>query len=345
MPQQWLRCFQHHTFRTLQENLTRNRRDCIISPQAVQYRRATPCSFLAMKLLKVINIAHLFGIIWFLSVVAFFVLAFVAQTDGGRYSPSQDTAFIYIVITGVIAFLGALLLYMVHILFFRKKPRHGTPGSVRRGIHPAFPIIIFFLLLLGAVSVFGAYNLGQADRNIDEVKTETPETAPSVKETVKYVDNDRLSATDDPVVACNVHESCGGGTKQLRQSVCSNSICCQVGNSWTFYEDKNRCLADQSSYNTTNNSQYVPCTVYGQTYNLTPEKCRYYQSEEASANKALNSDSYTPPTQYENSQQASTPIPVSQDKYHSIENDHNKWCDAYFKDYPDASKFKQECYR
>lgn len=52
----------------------------------------------------------------------------------------------------------------------------------------------------------------------------------------------------DPIINCSISANCGGGNKQLRQSVCNNSTCCQIGENWYFYEDTNKCHQDQNSY-------------------------------------------------------------------------------------------------
>ena len=51
----------------------------------------------------------------------------------------------------------------------------------------------------------------------------------------------------DLPVHCKVNENCGGGTIPLKQSECNNSTCCQIGDKWIFYKDKNKCKQDQSS--------------------------------------------------------------------------------------------------
>lgn len=106
----------------------------------------------------------------------------------------------------------------------------------------------------------------------------------------------------DPVVACNVHANCGGGTKQLKQSICSESICCQLKSGWVFYESKSKCTTDQNAqYNSgsgSSNTVYVPtwtpkptqppCTVYYPATNtyytyttFTPAECETERSRYA----------------------------------------------------------------
>lgn len=199
-----------------------------------------------MKLLKVINLAHLFGIVWLLASIVFVGTIVVGLKIGGSLTEQHNTVLVYTFLTGIFAFLGASILYMTHYLFLRKKALLGTPGSVRRGISPAFLIVLILLLgFVGVAAVKGAYNLGQADKFLET--SNTPETtntpAPAVSETVRYVET--AQPTTPPVIQ---------------------------------EEPKN------------NHSNLVSCSVYGQTFNLTPEKCKYYQSEEAGADKALNSD-------------------------------------------------------
>jgi hypothetical protein len=51
------------------------------------------------------------------------------------------------------------------------------------------------------------------------------------------------------IVTCRIDSQCGGGTIQLQRGVCENSTCCQIGDKWTFYQDKNKCVQDQNIYN------------------------------------------------------------------------------------------------
>jgi peptidoglycan hydrolase-like protein with peptidoglycan-binding domain len=70
-------------------------------------------------------------------------------------------------------------------------------------------------------------------------------------QTNSTITNNQNSNFDDPdpLINCLVHPNCGGGTRLLRKSVCDQSICCQIGNSWIFYESKDKCLQDQNNLN------------------------------------------------------------------------------------------------
>lgn len=50
----------------------------------------------------------------------------------------------------------------------------------------------------------------------------------------------------DPIVTCLIHKDCGGGSIQLKNSICSNSTCCQIGDKRIFYQSKSKCTQDQA---------------------------------------------------------------------------------------------------
>lgn len=95
------------------------------------------------------------------------------------------------------------------------------------------------------------------------------------------------SYNPDPFIECHVHPDCGGGTKHVRQSICSKSTCCQIGGRWTFYEDDAKCIQDQNAYNNARGNttiifqdsplppapsyEAVYVSAYGITYYCKPE--------------------------------------------------------------------------
>jgi hypothetical protein len=52
----------------------------------------------------------------------------------------------------------------------------------------------------------------------------------------------------DPFISCSISSECGGGTALLKKSACSKSTCCQIGDKWYLYSDKNQCGQDQKTY-------------------------------------------------------------------------------------------------
>lgn len=228
-----------------------------------------------MKLLKIINIAHILGLIWIISIVIFLGLSFYARPASGIYTDSQTVLFVTIAITGVLAFLGASLFYIVHILFFRKKKRVKTRGKAKKGFNPLFVAVPLIILgFAGVVAVQGAYNLEKADEHFEAGQSispkETDAQSPGTSEATKYVDA-------DPVISCtSSHPQCEGQSIQVKQSACSNIYCCQVGDKWNVYPSEDACNAARGSQ-----SNLVQCYVYGQTLSLTPEDCVYYQKSDA----------------------------------------------------------------
>ncbi len=239
-----------------------------------------------MKLLKIINLAHLFGVVWILSVFYFLVLLSLAFINNGL-TEQQGGLIAIAIITGIIAFLGALLFYSIHFLFFRKKKRLGTTGSVRKGISPLFVIVpILILALAGVVAVYGAYNLGKAERLLQSEQTnptETTNNTPDVTEEIRYIDS-------DPVITCtSSHPQCSGQSIQVRQSACSQIYCCRIDDKWSVYPSENDCKAaaqkeaPQQQNNTTN---YPPCTInYSELgaityYTIPPEECASKQIDQ-----------------------------------------------------------------
>lgn len=249
-----------------------------------------------MKLLRIINFAHLFGIIWLIALAAFVGTILHGIFISRGITEQHSTVLVFVVLTGLFAFLGASVLYLIHYLFLRKKLAVGTPRSPR--IAPLL-LVALMVLLFGVVAVKAAYNLGHANK-LRETKnsSETTNSQPSaVNEKVRYVESKPAIVEPSPTPVQNTQPQ----------------------------------------------TNLVSCSVYGQTFNLTPEKCRYYQSEEAGANKGLNSGSYTPPTQY-GTAQTSTPIPtIAPEKYHSTQEECRKTCYATYQNQPDTSLFKQQC--
>ncbi len=140
--------------------------------------------------------------------------------------------------------------------------------------HPKFlliAIIVFVISFLygisGDIDLIHAYSDLKSKLFKTEVVIEKKPTIPNkriielpnlkntVTPTTKPIVNYPTSTPDpDPIITCNMHINCGGGTKQLRKSVCEQSTCCEIGNSWTFYEDKNKCTQDQNSYYSNSNN-------------------------------------------------------------------------------------------
>jgi hypothetical protein len=242
-----------------------------------------------MKFITVKTLAHIFSFLWLLSIIVFGGIIFYGTFITDTVTQQQSTVLVFVVLTGLFAFLGALVLYLIHLLFLRKRLVVGTPRSPRMDISPLFLILILFLISIGGVvAVAGAYNLGQASKLRDEQKTVTAETNPSPTVQVKYVES-------DPVITCtSSYPNCSGQSIQVRQSACSTITCCQVGDKWSVYPSENDCKAAQAAVAPTSKPQpqnnaatkYPPCTInYSDLgaityYTIPPEECASKQTNQ-----------------------------------------------------------------
>ena len=139
---------------------------------------------------------------------------------------------------------------------------------------------LFWIVILTLLILFFSYSYVEAyfDKAIDFVnekvlgiKTEdqvissspTPNPSPKVykklklspkptPKVVKYKTNNP-TVDSDPPIHCNIGPNCGGGTIPLKKSECDNSTCCQIGNQWIFYKDRNKCTEDQKKNQPTYN--------------------------------------------------------------------------------------------
>jgi len=127
-------------------------------------------------------------------------------------------------------------------------------------------LIILIILLLSSVGYLYAKN-EKLKRNIArEEKSLGVKVAPEVFQptpTLKPRTNN-----SDPMVNCK-SDLCDGG--KIRQSECNSSTCCQIGNKWIFYLDKNKCIEDQkdliNSAAKPKVSENIECSIGGKIYN------------------------------------------------------------------------------
>jgi hypothetical protein len=113
-------------------------------------------------------------------------------------------------------------------------------------------VIVLFICALIGIKTVSSYVLSSniaPTPTIDlPIPTLTPTDTPTPSPAPIYVPHYVAPTTDpDPPVLCGISSNCGGGTTPLRQSECANSICCQIGDKWIFYKDKNQCIKDQNN--------------------------------------------------------------------------------------------------
>lgn len=119
----------------------------------------------------------------------------------------------------------------------------------------------FLTILLGLAILFSTGLYTRAENMEKEIKNKefksnptptptilqpspTPKLKSKTKESITPTQTNNL----DPIITCNVHTNCGGGSKQMKKSECDQTTCCKIGDKWYFYLSKEKCKQDQNSY-------------------------------------------------------------------------------------------------
>ena len=165
-----------------------------------------------------INIVKIVSfIIWVLCIVVFTIGQIVAPSN---YSTMPGNPFGNVfgttVILGVVSFLVMLVAI---ILEHDKTKRHKTkkPKVKNKLEKYVFSVGIAIILLLFTVVAVKS-NFQNSKHNSINLPSIPPITTPSPTPTP--------TIDPDPIITCNINASCGGGSQQLRRSVCNNMTCC-----------------------------------------------------------------------------------------------------------------------
>jgi hypothetical protein len=239
--------------------------------------------------IRVKTLANLFGSIWIGCIVSFFGLAFVLRSQNVAYATNQGPAGLAIIITGVLSFALAFVLYFLHFVNSdsrqvkkkAKKKKSDNFANVKHGalVSSVVGLSIIGILLLVALlakgtSIISGSSTEQASTPPIEatsapvIESPTPTTAPV------YVD-------PDPIVNCGPGQNSGQYVKD-KQSNCKNYVDCGFSNNvWTLMLSS-ECDKKHADAN-------PPCTIsfYGEpakTFNISPEACKQYQQEQANWN-------------------------------------------------------------
>ncbi|MFH2062279.1 MAG: hypothetical protein ABIJ43_04820 [Candidatus Beckwithbacteria bacterium] len=180
-----------------------------------------------------------------------------------------------------------------------------------KSISGLFKTIALMILLVPTVayagSIFEEQKANQEKQKIDTLSTKSVVSSPPISQPKNEVQQDsqvktidcvgpdgkqfKTSETEckklneawgkqaDYMINCNISSNCGGGTTYIKKSECDNSVCCQIGDKWVFYKDKNQCNKDQES----NQPSYNYPTYTYPTTNNNP-------SNQAVDNSAYNRD-------------------------------------------------------
>lgn len=152
-------------------------------------------------------------------------------------------------------------------------------------------------LILGLLLVLGAFFGGQKLSNIDSFKnvavstpvpTALPTVPPSTAAPTAKAQLVTTTVDSDPIINCNIHANCGGGTQKMRLSYCKKSVCCQIGSSYKVYGSNEECNKVQGS-NYPSCTIYYPSLGYSKTYNYTsPSDCEYWRQRALERSQTLN---------------------------------------------------------
>jgi len=129
-------------------------------------------------------------------------------------------------------------------------------------------------LFITAVLIFGVIlsivfikNLNSDKQNSSVINLPTPGSG-AVINTPTPSDQD-FSDSVSQMVNCNIDINCGGGTKYVTKEACLNSTCCLIIDEFVLYDDKNKCLYDQTMASGSDSASFTPVNVavYVSTYN------------------------------------------------------------------------------
>lgn len=246
-----------------------------------------------MKILniRVKKLAHLFGIAWIGSIIVFFGLIFIFQSEGGTYNQPVAQLFIATLIFGVLSFALAVIFYFLHFVNKeqkqvkknRKKKNNDFVNIKHRAlVSSVVGLSIIGILLLVALfakttSIISGSSMEQAPTSSIEA-TNTPVLEfPIPTSAPVYVDS-------DPIISCeSSHPKCLGSTLKLPRSQCSNIYCCGIDNNWSLYPSEEKCkeagqnTGQQATQNTGNR---VPVFIshFGYTLNCPSQNVAAVQS-------------------------------------------------------------------
>jgi hypothetical protein len=116
-------------------------------------------------------------------------------------------------------------------------------------------IILYFFLNNKKIELSNNY-INRPNPTVSIAQTKAPTNTPTPTDMPTPTDKPTPTVTltptpttdPDPIVTCLINSKCGGGTEQLRESVCKASTCCQMGDSYIFYLDKSKCANDQQNF-------------------------------------------------------------------------------------------------
>jgi hypothetical protein len=166
-----------------------------------------------------------------------------------------------------------------------RKPSKKTTSLPVRSLLSKFNLIAILavVFLMTALIVYAKNQLA----NSPFLSIQTPIALPTFTPIPK---TPTPTADPNPIITCNINASCGGGSRQLRQSVCDSMNCCLIDQ---------RCGGPKFITKTACNNSFC-CLLNDDTGKLLSSKsaCDNYYPNNTTINLPSTGNTYTPPTYY-----------------------------------------------
>lgn len=170
--------------------------------------------------------------VWIGTIFLFFGGIGYLNTSGGEYFV-HPSFFLYILFLGVGAFLLMIIFAILGAAsnpeerkMGREKKSNKSPSSKQSKL--SYYLASGIVILLLSVTYLYAKSEGLMQKSkvqnynyLKKTPTPTLTPTPTVKPKVK-------GSTSDPIITCNIHADCGGGSRQIRKSECDKMNCCLI---------------------------------------------------------------------------------------------------------------------
>lgn len=235
--------------------------------------------------------------LWLSSCLVFLMVMSLSTVDKNiALSDSLSIVLIGLVLLSIFiggaAFLGLIITVLTTL---NKKQSRWYAAATVGGLFVFFSLLTNHSTVLAGLGLSSNKSSHQSNQTSGSTLQDSSKPVEVIDEsTVKYEETSQKKAIkptqsldqSDRPVHCNVHPNCGGGTTPLTKAECDNSICCQIGDEWIFYKDKEQCEKDQEK--NSSKQVLVTCETDLGTYELTESDCEYYQQFAKSQQKSYD---------------------------------------------------------
>lgn len=180
------------------------------------------------------------GIVWLLSLSTFL---YIGSSDSEQRSSYLPLVILLSFIIGSVAYL-VLIYSLSNLLDIKIK---GSKLKLIKYLRLLIITTVVAFLMFGVpiIVLGGIVKLNTIVGN-DKKRERQSSFQPDVKSssTSNYIE----TTNGDPIINCQ-NPNCG--SIQIRKSLCSNIVgfvCCQVGDTWSWYASRDKCSADQNQY-------------------------------------------------------------------------------------------------